>query len=56
MSILLLRMWASTALEHSLSMTLSAGACSIVLGGHGTDKDSIEVINVGHKYVLHVAE
>jgi hypothetical protein len=29
---------------------------SIVLGGHGADKDSIEVINIGHKYVLHVAK
>ena len=66
------RMWASTALEHSLSMTLSLGAyprvlgredvfesgnqCSIILGWHGADKDDIEVINIGHKHVLHVAE
>ncbi len=29
---------------------------SIILGWHGTDKDGIEVINIGPKYVLHVAE
>ncbi len=54
MSILLLRMWALTALEQDVCK--SGNHRSIILGGHGADKDSIEVINVGHKYILHVAE
>jgi hypothetical protein len=45
-------------------MTLSAGAYPRALrvarmsekAAIGADKDSIEVVNVGHKNVLHVAE
>ena len=29
---------------------------SIILGWHGMDKDGIEVINICHKHILHVAE
>ncbi len=29
---------------------------AIVLGGHGADKDGVEVINVGHKNILHRPE
>ena len=46
----------STGVEGREDVCKSGNHRSIVLGGHGADKDSIEVINVGHKYVLHVAE
>ncbi len=29
---------------------------TIVFGRHGTDKDGIQVVNVCHKHILHVAE
>ena len=38
------------------AFVVSCNHRSIVLGGHGADKDIIEVVNVGHKNVLHVAE
>jgi len=46
----------STYVEGREDVCKSGNHRSIVLGGHGADKDSIEVINVGHKYVLHVVE
>ena len=46
----------STGVEGREDVCKSGNHRSIVLGGHGTDKDSIEVVNVGHKNVLHVAE
>ena len=46
----------STGVEGREDVCKSGNHRSIVLGRHGADKDSIEVINVGQKYVLHVAE
>ncbi len=46
----------STSVEGREDVCKSGNHRSIVLGGHGADKDSIELINVGHKYVLHVVE
>ncbi len=46
----------STGVEGCKDVFESGNHCFIILGWHGTDKDGIEVINVGHKYVLHVVE
>ncbi len=46
----------STGVEGREDVGKSGNHRSIVLSGHGAGKDSIEVINVGHKYLLHVAE
>ncbi len=46
----------STGVEDREDVFQSGNHCFIILGWHGADKDGIEVINVGHKHVLHVAE
>jgi hypothetical protein len=46
----------SMGVEGREDVCKSGNHCSIILGGHGADKDSIEVINLGLKYVLHVTE
>ena len=46
----------STGVEVCEDVFESGNHCLIVHGWHGADKDGIEVINIGHKHVLHVAE
>ncbi len=46
----------STGVEGCEDVFESSNHCFIILGWHGADKDGIEVINLGHKHVLHVAE
>ncbi len=46
----------STGVEGYKDVFESGNHCSIILGWHNADKDGIEVINIGHKHVLHVAE
>ena len=46
----------STGVEGREDVFESGNHRSIILGWHGADKDGIEVINIGHKHVLHVAE
>ena len=46
----------STGVEGREDACKSDNHRSIVLGGHGADKDSIEVVNIGHKHALHVAD
>ncbi len=46
----------STGVEGREDVFGSGNHCSIILGWHSADKDGIEVINVGHKHVLHNAE
>ena len=45
-----------TGVEGPKDVFESDNHCSIILGWHGADKDGIEVINIGHNHILHVAE
>jgi len=46
----------STGVEGHEDVFEGGNHCSIILGWHGTDKDGIEVITIGRKHILHVAE
>jgi hypothetical protein len=75
MSIWLLQMCASTALEYSLSIMYNVehgriptgievgknvpkcfNHSKIGFGRHGADKGGVQVVDVCHKHILHVAE
>ncbi len=46
----------STGVKVCEDVFESGNHCSISPEWYGTDKDGIEVINIGHKHILHVAE
>ena len=46
----------STGVEGSEDIFESGYHRAICSGWYGADKDGIEVVNIGHKHILHVAE